>query len=140
MSQTPSSSRTGRSAMAILLGILVVVVLSIATDAVLHAAAIFPKLGQPMSDNLFLLATAYRTVYGVLGGYVTARLAPNRPMRHALLLGLIGVVLATIGAVATWNKGLGPRWYPVALIVLALPQCWLGGAFRVSQLRGQPEK
>jgi hypothetical protein len=29
--------------------------------------------------------------------------------------------------VATWNMGLGPRWYPIALVVLAIPQCWAGG-------------
>ncbi len=36
------------------------------------------------------------------------------------------MVLATIGAVATWNKNLGPRWYPVALVVGALPTAWVG--------------
>ena len=35
--------------------------------------------------------------------------------------------LGLIGAIATWNLGLGPRWYPVSLILLAVPQCWLGG-------------
>jgi hypothetical protein len=35
----------------------------------------------------YLLALVYRTVYGILGGYVTARLAPRAPMRHALILG-----------------------------------------------------
>ena len=34
---------------------------------------------------------------------------------------------ALVGAVATWNAGLGPHWYPIALVVLALPQAWLGG-------------
>jgi hypothetical protein len=24
-------------------------------------------------------------------------------------------------------SGLGPRWYPIALVVLALPQSWAGG-------------
>jgi hypothetical protein len=28
---------------------------------------------------------------------------------------------------ATWNKNLGPHWYPIALVILAIPQCWLGG-------------
>jgi hypothetical protein len=29
----------------------------------------------------------------------------------------------------TWNKGptFGPHWYPLALIVLAMPQAWVGG-------------
>jgi hypothetical protein len=30
-----------------------------------------------------------------------------------------------------WNRGLGPRWYPIALAVLAIPQCWVGGRLYV---------
>ena len=37
-----------------------------------------------MSNALFVLATVYRTIYTVAGGYITARLAPNRPMRARL--------------------------------------------------------
>jgi hypothetical protein len=48
-------------------------------------------------------------------------------MKHALILGVIGTVLGAAGAAATWNKGMGPHWYPVALAVLAIPQCWAGG-------------
>jgi len=44
-----------------------------------------------------------------------------------MILGYMGVVLGLVGVVATWNLGLGPRWYPVALVVLAIPQCWSAG-------------
>jgi hypothetical protein len=83
------------------------------------------------------LATVYRVVFGVLGGNITAWLALNRPMVHALILGAIGTVASMAGAVATWNKGLGAHWYPVALVVLAMPQSWLGGKLRRWQLRGR---
>jgi hypothetical protein len=117
----------------------VVLVLSLGTDLALHAAGIFPPLGQIMSNPLFLLATVYRTVYAVLGSYITARLAPDRPMGHALLGGGIGLVLAVVGAVVTWNKDLGPHWYPLALIVTALPCAWVGGKLRLMQMRaGRP--
>jgi len=130
------SRNLGRSAEALFAGFLAVVVLSLGTDVVLHALKIFPPLGQSMSDPLFLLATAYRTIYGIVGSYITARLAPQRPMQHALLGGAIGLVLATIGAAVTWNKTeLGPHWYPVALIVTAMPTAWFGGRIRVRQLR-----
>jgi hypothetical protein len=129
MNKTDRPSNVGQSIVAVLAGILVTVVLSIGADAVMHATGVFPQLGQSMSDSLFLLATVYRTLFSVLGAYITARLAPNRPMKHALILGVVGVVLGTLGAVATWNRvpSLGPHWYPVALVVLAVPQCWLGG-------------
>jgi hypothetical protein len=110
------------------------VVLSFGTDLALHAAGVFPALGQKMSDALFVLATVYRTLYGVVGSYVTARLAPDRPMGHALVGGLIGVAMSTLGAVVTWNTDLGPHWYPLALIVTAMPTAWLGGKLRVMQL------
>ena len=129
MNETRPRKRIGRSIGALLAGFIAVVILSLGTDVALHAAGVFPAFGQPMSSALFLLATAYRTVYGIAGSYITARLAPDRPMQHALLGGVIGVVLSTVGAVVTWNKGpaLGPQWYPLALVALALSQSWAGG-------------
>jgi surface polysaccharide O-acyltransferase-like enzyme len=124
---------------AVLAGVLVVVVLSHGTDVVLHAAGVFPPWDQPASDVLLLLATAYRIVYGVAGSYITARLAPNRPMLHALVLGVLGLAVSMVGTVVTWNKGpaFGPHWYPVALVVLAAPQCWAGGKLYEMQLRAR---
>jgi hypothetical protein len=135
VTETQSPRRIGRSIGAVLAGLIAVVVLSLGTDLALHAAGVFPPFDQRMSDALFVLATAYRTVYAVVGGYVTARLAPNRPMQHALLNGLIGVALSTLGAVLTWNRALGPHWYPLALIVTAMPTAWLGAKFHTMQLR-----
>src|SRR5512134_129359 len=128
--------RIWRSLGALLAGFLVVVVLSLGTDLALHATGIFPPWGEPMSDALFLLATAYRTVYAVVGSYVTARLAPYRPMAHALTGGVVGLVLSTVGAVATWDRGpeFGPHWYPLALIATAMPCAWAGGRLRSMQL------
>lgn len=139
MSETQPARSIGRSIGALLAGFVVVVILSLGTDLALHAAGIFPPLGQVMSNALFLLATVYRTVYAVLGSFITARLAPDRPMGHALVGGGIGLVLAVVGAVVTWNKDLGPHWYPLALIVTALPCAWVGGKLRLIQLcAGRP--
>jgi hypothetical protein len=57
-------------------------------------------------------------------------------MRHSLVGGAIGLVLSIVGAAVTWNKGpaFGPHWYPLALIVLALPTAWVGGMLRERQL------
>lgn len=128
--------RIGRSIGAIVAGLLAIFVLSLGTDVVLHATGVFPPWFQYMSDSLFVLAMAYRCVYSVLGAYLTARLAPQRPMQHALILGVIGVLLSTLGTIGTWNKGpeFGPRWYPLALIAISLPLSWLGGKLRVMQL------
>ncbi|HJZ97164.1 MAG TPA: hypothetical protein VKE70_11715 [Candidatus Solibacter sp.] len=118
-----------RSVGALFAGFVAVVVLSIGTDIVMHSTGVFPPMGTPMSDALFVLATGYRTIFGIIGAYITARLVPNRPMQHALAGGAFGTAIATVGAVVTWNKGpeFGPHWYPVLLIVLAMPTAWLGG-------------
>ena len=138
-SDTRPPRRILRSIGAVLAGLLVVFILSLGTDVVLHATGIYPPWLQPMAGSLFLIATAYRIVYGVLGSYIAARLALDRPMQHALALGVVGLVLSTAGAVATWNASpeLGPRWYPLALIATALPCAWLGGKLRVMQLRAR---
>jgi hypothetical protein len=125
----------GRSLLALFCGFLVAVILSLGTDFALHELGLWPDMTRPMSPQLFGVATIYRTIYGVLSAYIVARLAPNRPLEHALVGGCIGLVLSIAGAAATWSKDLGPHWYPVALIVLALPSAWAGGMVRIAQLR-----
>ena len=124
----------GRSIAAVAGGFLVTAVLSTAMDAVMHGTSVFPPMGQAMSDGLYLWAAAYRAAFTVLGGYVTARLAPRAALRHAVILAFIGVLAATAGTVATWNLGpeFGPKWYPISLIVTALP-CVLAGAWIVTR-------
>lgn len=138
--ETQAQRQTGRSIMAVIVGIVAGVLPTLITDAALHATHVFPPLGQSMSDRLFVLATAYRIVFSTFGSYLIARLAPNRPMRHALIGGIIGVILSAIGAALTWNHvpSLGPHWYPIALIVTALPCAWLGGKVRLMQLARRP--
>jgi hypothetical protein len=114
---------------AVLAGLLVIIILSTGVDVVLHATGVFPPWGQPMSDGLFLLALAYRIVISVAGCYLAARLAPERPMWHALALGVLGLIVSIAGTVATWNRGpeFGPKWYPLALVLVTFPCAWLGG-------------
>jgi MFS family permease len=118
-----------RSIAAVLTGFIAVVVPSLGTDQVLHSLDVYPPWGQPMhATGLVILALSYRLVYGVLGSYIAARLAPRNPMRHALALGIVGFVLSTVAAITTIPMNLGPSWFPIALVVTALPCAWLGGA------------
>ena len=121
--------RLWRSTAAVFSGFIAVVVLSLGTDQVLHVLQVYPPWGQPMYDpGLNLLALSYRIVYAVVGSYIAARLAPRNPMRHALALGVVGLVPSTAGAIAAIQIDLGPAWYPIALVLTALPCAWLGGA------------
>ena len=117
-----------RSVGAVFLGFLAVVVLSLGTDQVMHMLKVYPPWNEPMNDTGDnLLALTYRCVYGVIGSYITARFAPHSPMRHALVGGCIGFVLSLVGFIATRDMNLGPSWYPISLVLTALPCAWLGG-------------
>lgn len=117
-----------RSAWAVFAGLLAIFILTTLVDVLLHASGVFPPWGQPMPDALFGLATAYRILFGIAGGFITARLAPDRPMMHAMILAAIGTVLSIIGAAVTWGKGpqFGPKWYALAVIAISIPCCWIG--------------
>ena len=122
--------RLGRSIGAVVAGLVAIVVTHTGTDAILHAMGIYPAAGQTMSDALFGLALTYRVFFSVLGAALTAYLAPARPLKHALVLGSIGMVGSLAGLLATLGRGpeFGPLWYPLALVLTSLPCCWLGAA------------
>src|SRR5262245_50902440 len=103
MSQGQQRGPVLRSVGAVFDELIAVIVITTVTDLILHAVGVFPPLGQAMSSSAALIATAYRILYGILGGYITAWLAPDRPVFHALVLGGVGLLLSIIGAAATWN-------------------------------------
>lgn len=119
-------------------GIVAGAALTLLTDLVLHRMGVFPPSGEAVTDGPLVLATAYRIVFGIMGSYVAARLAADRPMGHALVVGIVGFILSIVGAAITWNKGpeYGAHWYAVGLIVTALPCAWIGGKLRERQLQG----
>ena len=114
-----------RTAGALIAGFLAVAALSTAADAVLHALNYYPNDGTVGSDAELAFALTYRTAFTVLGGFVTAWLAPSRPLRLATILGAIGTIFAILGAVAMWS--VGHNWYPVGIVVLAIPSTAFGG-------------
>lgn len=113
-----------RSAVAVLAGLAVVVALSEGADYVVTKFGLLSFNG-PDPTMAFAVATVYRSVAAIAGGYTAARLAPERPMLHAIILGGLGAVLALTGCIMMWN--LGNHWYPIALVITALPCTWLGG-------------
>jgi len=126
ITRPPRGRRVLRRIGAVLAGLVAIFAVTTAVDVVMHAAGVFPpRSAPPMASALFLLAFGYRCVIDVAGSWLTARLAPDRPLGHALALGWIGLALSITGAIARWNAG--PHWYPIALAASALPCAWLGG-------------
>jgi len=113
-------------------GLVAIFVLSTAVDVVLHVTGFYPPWTEPINDLQAGVATAYRIVISIFGCWLAARLAPDQPMKHAIALGIVGVILSLIGALATWNAHLGPQWYALVLVAVSLPCAWLGGRLRTA--------
>jgi hypothetical protein len=97
---------------------------------VLESTGILPS-GALYDTGLLLLATLYRSIFSVIGCYVAARLAAERPLRHALVLGGVGVVISVVGGIV--GRDLAPAWYSLGLAAAALPMAWCGG--KLAELR-----
>lgn len=146
----------GRSILAIVTGIVVTFVTHIGMDKILESQGVLPKshfeanepaapAGEPtaqaltkppldgneprvpLTDQQAMLCFAYRTVLSIFAAWLTARMAPSNPMKHALILGEIGTGFGLLGAVLMWNENVGPHWYPIALALSAVPVSLLGG-------------
>lgn len=116
----------GKSIWAVVAGLLFTIIVTTLVDFLMHAIGVFGPWDQPLDDRLSAIALSYRVVITIAGGWLTAKMAPQNPMKHAVVLGAIGTLLGVVGIVATWNLAMGPHWYPIAIAVLGLPECWLG--------------
>lgn len=117
---------TFKSIGAIVAGFVSTAIVSVITDFILEKTGIMKT--DPFDSNpvwLIVIVIFYRTIYNTGGCYLAARLAPSKPMKHAIILGIIGFVLTIVGTIVMWH--LPPHWYPITLDILALPAAWLGG-------------
>lgn len=71
---------------------------------------------------------AYVAIYAIVGCYLTARLAPSRPMFHALVLGGLGLAFNIIAVASLWDTV--PQWYSVGGVLLTMAYAWIGGRIR----------
>jgi len=127
-----SPKTTLRSVRAVAAGFFAMVIVTGIVDQILHRLGVFPPWGQiSYAPVPYVLAVIYRTIFGIGGAYVAARLAPRAPRRHALYVGVIGVVLSFAGVVAAFTRDLGPVWYPILLLAVTLPAARIGGMLYV---------
>jgi hypothetical protein len=121
-----------KSFAAVIIGLTAGLILSIATDLLFAALGLFGHSGvKNASAFTVMLVIGYRFVFNTIGCYLAARLAPGKPMRHALILGLIGFIISIAGAMVMWNEA--PPYYNILLIVTALPAAWLGGRWYLAR-------
>jgi hypothetical protein len=120
--------KIGRSILAVAAGFVFVLITHTGTDAILEAAGILTPLDKGFPESWMLaVALTYRAIFIVIGSYITALLAPDRPMLHSWVLGALGLLGAIAGVFVAMSMKLPGMWYPVALVIVTLPCAWLGG-------------
>lgn len=89
------------------------------------------------APGFILAATAHGTFFTALGGYIAARLAPEDPLRHSVIVGALSLVLAILLA-TTPGEGPEPAWWVDAVgYLIAVPAAAAGGWAAAWQHRGE---
>jgi hypothetical protein len=125
----------GRSILAIVVGFILTGALNVGTNTVLARVApeMVPPPGTPNTNTTALLVIcAYVALFGILGCYVTARLAPSRPLLHALVMGGLALAMSIPMTMAVWNDT--PAWFNVYNLLAVMPYAWIGGTLREREL------
>ena len=123
-----------KSVWPIIAGFLLLAALSVGADMILRG--LFPKAfgpsEAPQNAPASVVTIFYAGAFGVLGSYLTARLAPSRPVMHALALGGIVFLFTLGGVVGSWHRA--PAWFNFSFLAMVFPSAWLGGVMRARQL------
>ena len=90
--------------------------------------------GTPTTTLMMVVQLLYVGVYATFGCWLAARLAPSRPMLHALVLGVLGLALNIPSAIAFRDSA--PAWYLTAGILTTMLWAWIGGRVAESQRSG----
>lgn len=124
-----------RSIVSIVAGFIFIGSLSFGADALLRSVmpGVFSATGRVESVPVLLLIILYVFVFAVAGCYLTARLAPRNPLKHALILGVLGLIFNVAGTIAMWNSA--PAWYHLIALLLVMPAAWLGGTLGATQAK-----
>jgi hypothetical protein len=113
---------------AIVAGFALTIPFALGADAAMRAffPSAFDASGGTRDTRMLLSMIAYSFAFGALGCFVAARLAPRRPLLHALVLGCIALLISLAATVSLWSTA--PAWYHLASLGLVLPGAWLGGS------------
>jgi hypothetical protein len=63
----------------------------------------------------------------VAAGYLTARIAPSADGQHALILGVLLLLVGIAVQMQYWK--VMPLWYHLAFLAVLVPGCMLGARF-----------
>jgi hypothetical protein len=123
----PAPPPMTRSILVVVGAFLLVGALIVGTTTAVTGAApqYFGEGGSTRHAGVLLLMQLYVFVYATLGCWLAARLAPSKPMRHAMVVGWLGLAYNVVGTYFAW--GLYPAWSNVLGLLLVMPAAYLGG-------------
>ena len=101
--------------------------LSMLTDFLLESIGVLPNPEKGLFETgAIILVLCYRGIYTVLAGVIIAKLAPRKPMLHAMILGAIGVVITLLAISSPAFAEKSRLWFGYTLIAITVPCLWLG--------------
>ena len=128
-----------RSILAVLGGFVAMAVLVMVTAAI-AAATLIPggmqamsSPGAPHPKRYFTVNIVCSALAAFVGGFVTVRLAPDKPFYHGIALALLMCFMGVISARQAGDRQ--PRWYQVVLCTV-MPAVALAGAYISGQVAG----
>ena len=132
----------GRSFLAVLAGYLALAVAVVVLTPVavwLFIPAEMLKKGVPTYTNAYIISNfVYSFGAAVLGGWVTARLAPKSPFPHSIALAFVMLIFALsdiLAKGATEAAANQPSWYGWSVALTGAAGALVGGWFRSRQMQ-----
>lgn len=118
-----------RSSRAVITGLVVTAVLTLAGFSAARGLDLIVPGTLPTENNFFLFNLCIM-MFIMIGGYVTARLAPHDPKNHALSLGTVLTIIGLAASLTLTFADYGPDWFGWTILLSGLPFAWLGAKLR----------
>jgi hypothetical protein len=111
----------------VLLAFVVNALLSIVTDFLLESIGVLPNPQKGLYETwAIILVLFYRAVYSILAGFIIGKLAPTKPMLHAIILGIIGTAITLLATISPGFTEKAPLWFGFTLAAIIIPSMLVG--------------
>ena len=115
-----------RNILSVLAGFAVWTILWLASNAAIAAAVpgAFGEDGATDNVGILVLFLVLNVVFSVVAGFLCVRLAREKPMRLAWILGVLLLVVGIFVQIQFWD--VMPVWYHLIFLALLIPGVLLG--------------
>ena len=115
-----------RNILSVVAGFVVWTVLWLASNAAVTAAVpnAFGEDGATDSAGILVLFLVLSVVFSIVAGYLCVRLARKKPMRYALILGVLLLAVGIFVQIQFWD--VMPVWYHLLFLTLLIPGVLIG--------------